>query len=456
MRKLKKLLEFIKTMPAEIKIIITIILLLIIIIAISAILNIIKIQGDDVKHYVFTLAVILIVHLLDRGYFRNDIVKSIRSEVKPVIDDSMMLLQGSAACGLSMVYPKRDKARDDIITAIAKAEHKINVLGIVFSQTISFTDILLAIKLREAQLKRQLDVQILLLDVLRSPAVFRAFLESTPTDVTKLFNYPREELRSNDPYLESAIYKGFTEVLNLLNNQEFNRFQDYVRYYGLNPSCWMIRVDSNIFYEPYTHGRSTDNESDCLKNPLMGPLMPVFKFNNCQDVDTFRIIDNHFQKLWFTSNEDLFHMEARKADNIDKVCNIFRTRHVWLKHVYSSLYIYDEKTGQTSVRQGDKRKSPRFCEETGDLKINVLYEDVNYTFMIKNYSNKGLCLSFCESNQSSNIKEGATIKLDLKQMLNFSMSSKYAIGKLITSRPNWVVKWIEPKLNLMGIHCTEQ
>ena len=82
----------------------------------------------------------------------------------------------------------------------------------------------------------------------------------------------------------------------------------------------MMIVDNTAHFQPYTFGRSVSQHSS---NLCIGANMPVFKFQMQPNGRPFEILEDHFLKLWLTSNVDLFHIEARIADRNRIIKDIF-------------------------------------------------------------------------------------------------------------------------------------
>jgi len=66
--------------------------------------------------------------------------------------------------------------------------------------------------------------------------------------------------------------------------------------------------------------------------------MPVFKFQMQPKGKPFEILEDHFLKLWQTSNLDLSNIETRIANRNTIMRDIFNSHLSWFKYVYEALY----------------------------------------------------------------------------------------------------------------------
>ncbi|HEX8130658.1 MAG TPA: hypothetical protein VF527_16275, partial [Pyrinomonadaceae bacterium] len=103
----------------------------------------------------------------------------------------------------------------------------------------------------------------------------------------------------------------------------------------------------------------------------LGPLMPVFKFElqDRANTETFSILEDHFKKLWVTSDIDLFHLGARLAHNHDILKRIFTKRKEWFEYVYDVMYKSNGKAPADDQRKHTRRK----CESPRPPEIKVTW-----------------------------------------------------------------------------------
>ena len=99
--------------------------------------------------------------------------------------------------------------------------------------------------------------------------------------------------------------------------------------------------------------------------------MPVFKFQMQPNGRPFEILEDHFLKLWLTSNVDLFHIEARIADRNRIIKDIFDSHSSWFKHILDVLHAPNGTMPFTI----DRRKFPRQTWEWNQPPLNVCLQD---------------------------------------------------------------------------------
>lgn len=391
-----------------------------------------KLYIEMIRHLLLILSAMMGVHLLERAYLQEETKKVIMNSLKSAINPSMKLLDQADNCGLSMVYTDRKAVQEEIFKIVANAKERLWILGIAFSEEINLQKLLQITKEKNTD---AFDLRILLLDVLRSPAVFRAFLENSPEIVKKIVEHQRTENEENtlEPYLHQRMYQDFSRAYSLLENQ-YSAYKNNIRFYGLNPNCWMIIADDIAYFEPYTLGRgnvSFDNRQ-CI-----GALMPVLKFINNGVSNTFGVLEDHFRKMWLTSNQDLFHIGSRIYDCNRIIFNIFNQRKIWFKHVYGALYKNNDK-GKFGIL--DKRKYPRLCEINEQTLVDINNNGTQHiSCEILNYSYNGVCLKL----SGVNIKESIqSIRFCDTNFPSFAKSTRYALQKITAVCENrFQIKW---------------
>jgi hypothetical protein len=232
--------------------------------------------------------------------------------------------------GLTTIYESRHSGlRKDIIADIEGAKDRVWILGVGLKYTLNISDpeVYQAVKRKYDAGK---DVKILLLDGLRSPAVFRALLESDEetfkqivrTDRSKPFKPP-----ADDPYFKHPLYTNFRAVHEHL---DWLGLKEAVRFYAHSPNCWLVIVDDKIYYQPYSFGDGPGHE------PADGQRMPVLKFK--EPSPPASILSVHFNKLWQTSEFDLFQTTARIKSREIILHKLFELRSGWFRHVYGVLH----------------------------------------------------------------------------------------------------------------------
>lgn len=259
-------------------------------------------------------------------------------------EDTATLFESANACGLKRIFYSRgdDNLRKSIEADIRQASERVWLSGVGLDEVINLASLLPLIKDKiEAteggnEATREFDVKLLLLDALRSPALFRTFLEIRDDEFKAIINTNREPTgHADDPYFQKTLYQTFyTRYTDLSNRREF---WPAVRFYGHTPLCWLVIIDQNVYFQPYTFGRGETGNSG---NPRIGHHMPVFKFQIQDEASTktFSILSDHFKKLWSTSDTDLFHLGLRIFNRGRILRHIFKTRGKWFQYVYDVLY----------------------------------------------------------------------------------------------------------------------
>ncbi|MEK7852968.1 MAG: hypothetical protein AAB243_04140 [Planctomycetota bacterium] len=356
---------------------------------------------EIVKHLLLLFSAIMCVHMIEYAYLWWEIFGHIKSILKEtlqathqLIDDNKSSLEkslqttnrliGSATtCGLTNIYCSRKDVKGDIYDAIENAEKRVWLLGITFSENVHLDELLSSLN---GKLARGLDIKILLLDALRSSAVFRTLLESATHEAAKIVNTDSAKTQAtDDPYFHQRLYSDFTHVCDRLKS--YPNIGTGVRFYTHTPTCWMMIIDNTAHFQPYTFGQSASKHPS---NLCIGATMPVFKFQMQPNGKPFEILEDHFQKLWLTSNVDLFHIEARIADRNRIIKDIFDSHSSWFKHIFEVLHAPKDNRPFTT----DRRKFPCQTWEWNQPPLNVCLQDRKAIIKatICNFSREGLSL----------------------------------------------------------------
>ncbi len=335
---------------------------------------------EIVKHLLLIFSAIMCVHILEYAYLWWEIFGHIRSILKEtlqathqLIDNnrgslekflqtSNRLISSAATCGLTHIYFSRKDVKGDIYDAIENAEKRVWLLGITFSENVHLDELLSTLS---KKMEGGIDVKILLLDVFRDTAVFRTLLESISQEVAKVLDIDRTKIHPTDPFFHQRLYSDFAHAFDRLRN--YPNVAPAVRFYAHNPACWMMIVDNTAHFQPYTFGRSASHHS---LNLCVGANMPVFKFQMQTTGKPFEILEDHFRKLWLTSNVDMFHIEAKIADRNRIINDIFNSNLSWFKYVFEALH----PPRETAHFEID-RKFPRQSWEWTQPALNVYSED---------------------------------------------------------------------------------
>jgi class 3 adenylate cyclase len=328
-------------------------------------------------------------------------------------------------CGLQNIYDCRDdEVKTDVSDAIRKARERVWLLGVVLSEKVSLNKTLLtrlASKKRGDKARKAVtepvDVKILLLNPLRSPAIFRSFLESSADEFDNILSFHKQKNTRGigDPYFGHRLYKDFHKSYDLL--AKHSDFKAIVRFYAHSPNCWLIIADDKAYFQPYTFGRGTEIEGD---NFTIGPQMPVFKFEG-KRFKPFRILEDHFRKLWLTSDVDLHHLGSRVAIKEELVHQVFFKRLKWFEYIYSALH---ESNGE------DRRIYPRQdCQSKPDEVIVKWRNNQKAKATIIDSSRDGVRLQIVGKNVP---KERTRVELNIKPGKN-DRASTYMARNLIES-----------------------
>ncbi|MBI5307145.1 MAG: phosphatidylserine/phosphatidylglycerophosphate/cardiolipin synthase family protein [Planctomycetes bacterium] len=313
----------------------------------------------------------------------HQLIDDNRCSLEKSLQTTNQLIRSATTCGLTNIYCSRKEVKGDIYDAIESAEKRVWLLGITFSENVHLDELLSTLSRKS---ERGLDVKILLLDALRSSAVFRTLLESTDYEAAKIFNTNRAKTQTtDDPYFHQRLYSDFTHVCDRLKS--YPNIGIAVRFYTHTPTCWMMIIDKTAHFQPYTFGLIASKHPS---NLCANANMPVFKFQIQPNGKPFEILEDHFQKLWLTSDVDLFHIEARIADRNRVIKDIFDSHSSWFNHAFEVLHAPNGNMPSTSER----RKFPRQTWEWIQPLLNVCLQDRKAIIKatIFNFSREGLSL----------------------------------------------------------------
>jgi len=261
----------------------------------------------------------------------------------------------ASECGITRVYTCRANATEDVLRDIrailadkTSDKHTLWMLGVSLSKDFALKD--LQDDLRQIVDAGKTDLKILLLDPYRSPGILRTILESSRKEVKYILDFDREKRRDfgNDPLIRQPLFAEWDGACRRL--EQAGKFELNTRIYGHYPTCWLIIVDDVAYFEPYTFGRGPERQ----EGESIGSDMPVLKFQRQPGGKPFHILLDHFDKLWLTSDLDLFHLKARRGDHPEILRKIFKVRLAWLNKVYDALY-----AAPVRGRLRDQRICPR-------------------------------------------------------------------------------------------------
>lgn len=299
-------------------------------------------------------------------------------------------LKALSDCGIAKVYLNREEAISDIKNDLQIATNFAWFSGVAFSETLNLKTLMDNIPQNR---RSSPEIKIMLMDVLRSPAIYRSFLESKEPRVRKMiFKKTKKDKDNEHSYFYTQNYTAFKNSIGFFHGKP--SLKNKVKFYGHNPNCWMIRIDDTIYFQPYALGSNTESKAESV----IGSLLPIFKFEKKLQGSVFLLLVDHFDKLWSTSNTSLEHMEYRLKAKKRILQDVFSARGDWLRHVYGALY-------------GPKLRleSSRSCLGNGTL-VEVSKNNIKYKGKVKDSSQKGICLSFDKDNYFE-IQSGDIIKL---------------------------------------------
>jgi hypothetical protein len=328
---------------------------------------------DLAEKLLMTMCVVLIVHLFDKVYLMDEVIKNTKEVLGSVVGQHVHLIGASDECGIADIYSNRLSAKDKIMIDIDQAERRIWMLGVGLNVRINVKG--LFSKLRDRK-NAGLDVRILMLDAFRSTAVFRAFLESSQDQVERILTYYEKlctqgvsDPQKKNAYFSSTLCNEFESTCRALGQTP--ELASCVKFYAHTPTCWLVITDNKAYFQPYTFGKGVRQQEGSYESDIhrtatgddtIGDFLPVFKFQSHKNTSTFKTLEDHFLKLWATSDCSLFHIQARQNDKEGILKRIFDTRREWLRHVYNVLYTdrgresYDKRPGETVTESSGQKE----------------------------------------------------------------------------------------------------
>ena len=301
-------------------------------------------------HLLLIMLVALVVHLLDRYLLWKDVITRNRETLEKLTHEQNSLLNSVVEAGIASTYRSRFAARKDISRSIKDANKRVWLLGVGLNVIIDLEQMIHDL---ENKKNAGVDVRVLMLDAFRSTAVFRTFLESDPSVASKMLKH-YEDNTSNpvekELYFTQRLCSKFEYICRRLRGSE--ALLGSIRFYAHTPTCWMLLTENDVYFQPYTFGSlppatrveflgDTRDPKEQFTKPdteTIGDLMPVFRFHDVNEGSAYRILVDHFRKLWSTSDEDLFHNLPRQQYKEALLRKIFSERLTWLKHVNGAIH----------------------------------------------------------------------------------------------------------------------
>ncbi len=295
--------------------------------------------GEEI---LLSFSAILLLHLFSNAVARGELVRTLK-DLTRTYD---RVVENAKACGLEAIYPDRRAALEAIWPRILSAKKHVLLMGVALNEIVTDEQRFSELSAR-VRTHKGVDSRFLILNPLTSPAVFRSILES---DRPTIERYIRQ-CETNAFQEAGAAFTDTTLISDCsLAYSKFNypHFVDRVKFYRHDPSVWMVIVDDHVFVESYTFGRPMGSLAATYALRLGGEL-PVFEYVGEQE-KTFKILRDHFERLWMSTEDDLFHMglQYKNKEHILDV-RVFRRRFEWFKMVCQGLRGDYEK--RRSVRQ---------------------------------------------------------------------------------------------------------
>lgn len=345
---------------------------------------------QPVEHLFLVLMSMMGVHLLERAWLWRDIATWNRSHFRDVLQERDDHWKTSDRIGMKDIFQDRRHAMKAVDAAIRGAKTRVWILAIALSEEMSLGDSLLEV-LRE-KIAAGVEVKLLLLDVLRSPAVFRAILESDGSDSEGLLEgyWP-------DGFFNQRLYTDFERTFKRVISDK--ALTNRVRFYGHSPGSWLVVTDGDAFAEQYTFGRARSH----IGKLTLGGVMPVFKFSS--NGNAFDVLCDHFDKLWVTSTTSIVRMEWRLKDKERIAAEMFRKRGAWFTHVCAALS-GDSKRFPRRGHEGERpcrneRRELRHLCESDDATVRLEWgpQDEPHESLARacDYSESGLGLDLTRS-----------------------------------------------------------
>ncbi|MCF6148113.1 MAG: hypothetical protein E3K37_05585 [Candidatus Kuenenia sp.] len=357
---------------------------------------------EIIKHLLLVFSAIMCIHLMEYAFFwweifghmkniiqetllpTNQLINENRNQLENFFHTSNQLTGTAATCGLVNIYVSRKDIKHDIYDSINNAKKRMWLQGIAHSEIVPLDDLLFSFN---EKISCEIDCKILLLDAHQAQAVFRTFMESSPSEVDRIINTDRSKIPPFEPFFHQGVYSDFAHACDRIRN--YSKIRDNVRFYTHSPNCWLIIIDETAFFQPYSFGK---DPTLTLTDVSIGIHMPVFKFQMLPDAIPFKILEDHFLKLWTTSNIDLFHAEARITDRHHIIKDLFNRHSWWFKQLHGILHV--PKDNNNNIY--DRRKFPRQPWKWNlPLSLHIYLDDCEKTTTITNiydYSREGMLL----------------------------------------------------------------
>lgn len=245
------------------------------------------------------------------------------------------------SAGIEKISATRAELTVEIVSAIRNAEKEVLMIGVALHDTLNRQNLapLLARKCDAG-----VGVRLLLLDPVRTAAVFRSIVETQPHRVLDALSFRKtDHSRDKHPYFDLPLYNRFTQSFKKIEDNP--GLKNRVRYYGTSPLCWMIVADDTVFYKPYVYSRTKQQREghDKAFDPM--PVL-VCRRTSEEGKALCQHLIEHFNVVWASSLVTHDMMAARKVGARHFIQQLFDDRSYQLRQILAGL-------------QSDQRKSPR-------------------------------------------------------------------------------------------------
>jgi len=262
----------------------------------------------SLRHAVENVTYSLSEHLLKLGdQIRDSVGRAVRDslpprESAPSSAERLAVLNTLNACGISNIYERRTDAYERIVSLIAQARERVDLMGISLRRFFH-NDTEINAKIRHLQ-NHPIEWRVLVLDPETDQALYRSLREQETTYRRLLdgqtFDYAtmsRDELFQ----LYGETYRNMmlcTDVDKTKRDIHFTLDQSGIkiklRFYRAAPACFLAFVDDLLFVEQYHYGATLDER--------VAEQVPIFEFHRGSDM--YKQMVGHFDHVWRRLSRD--------------------------------------------------------------------------------------------------------------------------------------------------------
>ncbi len=347
---------------------------------------------ETLRHLVLLFMVLLGVHVLDRWFFRENVLRMVGKGIEATQTQCSALLDSVIKAGVEYVYCSREDARADINDAIKRAKRRICLLGVALSEKLVLSQILNTSRSNQRVRKK---MRILLLNPYSKPGIYRTILESSKGDVREIVFSEEQRV---EVFYKQRLHSDFNTAYQTVRVNP--GLKNNVRFYSNDPLCWLVIVDDVLFFQPYTFGgRTPEDFGYCC----IGDKMPVWRFS--RKSRAFATLEDHFEKLWKSSDTDMALMSqlSKTMSAQDKIRKIVNAEKSYFEFIYTMLY--EGGCDEPLWHECDR--------ENIDAEMTVKKDSIQSRFkaVITQYSNQGLRVTLKEKQDGKELKKGTSVIL---------------------------------------------